>query len=195
MSRVADSGTGTSLTIGSSAIEKFGGTDYHLFALKLKMLLMAQSLWDTVTGVSQDVQKLNKALAIIGLCLKDNVLIGMGYSNITTPKEAWEKLETQYGTRTTASKLLLRQQLDQMKMEEGGDIHVYINKVSSAVEQLQLAGVSMNEEDVVARLLLGLPLSWKPLVTALENFDDKSLTRDYVTQTVQPNGASLLVFL
>eukprot|EP00762_Andalucia_godoyi_P005316 ANDGO_06724.mRNA.1 Retrovirus-related Pol polyprotein from transposon TNT 1-94 len=150
-------------------VEKFGGDDYHLSSVKLKMLLMPQGLWDVVVCDKlqpQDSQRACKALGIMGMALKDSVLVGMGFHAIETPREAWDKLAMTYGKKSTVRKLLSRQQLQQVVMQEGEDVQKYIAKVNGLVDELSLAGVAISSEDVVAKMLLGLPKSWSSLVAA-----------------------------
>lgn len=178
-------------------IDKFGGGDFSLFSLKLRLALSAQGLWEVVSGEDgkpdgSDLRKLKewtekstKALGVIGLALKDNVLVGLGVHGMKSGKELWDKLESSYGKKTTTSRLLLRQQLAQIQMSEGEDVTGYINRVNGLVDELQMAGVDISEEDIVAKILMGLPRSWAPLVTALENVDESVLTREYVCNRLQ----------
>ena len=176
-------------------LEKFGGDDFHLFSVKMKMALIAADLWAVVNGdetrpsgsdaavaKAQQAwdQKSQKGLAIIALSLKDNILMSLGIAGMRSGAEAWSKLQATYAQQSTTTKLFYRQRFAQLRMEEGEDVLLFVNRVTATVDEMKAAGVSVDEEDVVVKLLLGLPRSWSALVTALETVDSKQLTRDFV---------------
>ena len=99
-----------------------------------------------------------RALALIALSLKDNVLIGLGIINMTSSHEAWQALERTYGASSTAGQLFIRQRLARLRLEEGGDVLDFITDVSVLVDQLTTAGGAISESEVVAKLLTGLPV-------------------------------------
>lgn len=79
-------------------IEKFDGTDFHLWKFQMKMILCESGLLETVepklSNSPDDQKKQNIALAKISLGLAKNQL-----SLILTAKtgrEAWEILERRY---------------------------------------------------------------------------------------------------
>ncbi|KAL5170612.1 Retrovirus-related Pol polyprotein from transposon TNT 1-94 [Glycine soja] len=88
----------------------------------------------------------------------------------TTPKALWEKLENIYASKSLTSRLCLKMELYQLKMEMGGDLHDHINKFN----QLALL------------LLASLPRSFKALVQTLL-VGRSTLNLDDVIHTLREN--------
>jgi hypothetical protein len=68
------------------------------------------------------------AAATILLCLSDQVMHHV--IGLKTPKEIWDKLETQFMSKTVTTKLYLKQKLYGLKMQEGSDLAGHINVYS-----------------------------------------------------------------
>ena len=179
------------------SIERFNGGDFKVFSLRLRMALTAHNVWTVVSGDEKQpdgkdaavlrawVEKSNKALGMIASALSDAVLLGSGIATCTTAADAWEKLLATYSTRTTTSKLLLREQFTQLRMHDDDDVQQFSNRVNSLVDELAAAGIVYDETEIVSRVLLGLPPQFAPLVTALENMPEKELSKSYVFGRLQ----------
>lgn len=66
-----------------------------------------------------------KVVGLIRLCVSDDVMNHI--LDLTTSKDVWEKLENQYMSKTHMNKLFTKQRLYNLKMQEGGDLHVHAN--------------------------------------------------------------------
>jgi hypothetical protein len=72
---------------------------------------------------------------------------------LKTPKEIWDKLETQFMSKTVTTKLYLKQKLYGLKMQEGSDLAGHINVFSQMVTDLEQLGVKIETEDKAIILL------------------------------------------
>ena len=176
----------------SSHIEKFDGKNFHLWKFKMQMILEDKDLWSIVCGeevepaddgpaaasIPKSRKRARKAYATICLSLGDNQLSLV--RSAQTAREAWQKLESHYETKSLANKLFLRKQYFSATMSEGDTMMEHINKMRSLAEQLASVGAQVSEDDKVTTLLCSLPESYNNLIVALESRAD-DLTIEFVS--------------
>ena len=68
------------------------------------MVLMRKDLWSCIEGTNADVQKSNKALALIGLSVKFSQIVLI--QDCTKPNDAWNKLSNLYENSGIANKCI-----------------------------------------------------------------------------------------
>ena len=174
----------------SARIDKFDGSNFHVWKFKMQMVLEDRDLWDVTCGVvkpehclTADDQatykrKARKAFAIICLAMEDSQLPLVRSS--LGAFEAWTKLVTHFEKKSLANKLFLRRRLFATVMEDGDDVLEHINKLRTLAEQLDAVGAPVSDEDLVITLLSSLNDSFQFLITALESRSDE-LTWELVT--------------
>ncbi|GAB4823785.1 hypothetical protein N2152v2_010831 [Parachlorella kessleri] len=96
------------------AVELLDVDNYATWRSKMKFLLITKGLWAAVVGDSIDRDEDAKALALIGLHVKDLHLPVL--ERCTTAKGAWEQLEAVYQAKSNARKRQLRKELSQLRM-------------------------------------------------------------------------------
>jgi len=84
-----------------------------------------------------------------------------------TAKGTWEKLDTLYMGKTLFNKLFLKDQLYNLRMEEGDDIMEHLNVFNRCINDLLRVEVKYEEEDKSFLLLRSLPSSFKHFRTTL----------------------------
>lgn len=112
-----------------------GNPNYIVWSFKICNLLTREDTWKlvdppvgTVAPTSQaDIEALqiqkNKALSLIALSVKDNVIPHI--CHITEPDVCWNTLKRLYANKTNSRKLMLKRKLSNLKMEEGL-LHVFV---------------------------------------------------------------------
>ncbi|CAA7036221.1 unnamed protein product [Microthlaspi erraticum] len=105
----------------SMSIDKFTGRNsFSLWQIKMQALLKQQGLWVALLKDKGDAAAMTsleeKAHATILLCLADDVIIEV--SSETTAAGLWGKLESLYMTKSLTNKLLLKQRLFALRMDE-----------------------------------------------------------------------------
>lgn len=97
-----------------------------------------------------------------------------------TPKDIWTSLIGTFERKGVASQLFIRKNLLTMKFEDGEKIEKHFLEFEKLIRELKSTGANMDEADSVCHLLLTLPKSFDPLVTALETVAPDKLTMSFV---------------
>ncbi len=169
-------------------IEKFDGGNFHLWKFKMRMMLSKHGLWKFVDGsvtlpneevVSADYNKKEmKAFTLLCEHLTDAQLAHIQYCD--NVKSVWEVLCGVHETKTIGNKLFLRRRFFTIKMQEGDDMLVHINKVKALVDQLCSIEVNITDEDVYMVFFMSLPSSVDNLVTSLESMSTKDVDLQFI---------------
>lgn len=67
-----------------------------------------------------------------------------------------------------------------MKYNEKENINDYLLRFEKVVRELKSFGANPEELDIICQLLVTLPISFDPLITALDTLDPEKLTMDFV---------------
>ncbi|CAJ2663689.1 unnamed protein product [Trifolium pratense] len=154
-------------------VARFDGTgNFGLWQRRVKDLLAQQSLQkalrETKPADMDDIdwtEMKEKAAGLIRLCVSDEVMHHI--LDLTTPKEVWDKLESQYMEKSLMNKLYAKKRLYSLKMEEGSNLQQHVNVFQNILTDLTRLGVQMDDEDKAIILLCSLPESYDHLVTTL----------------------------
>lgn len=104
-----------------------------------------------------------------------------------TPKEVWSTLKANFERQGVANPMFLRRKLLTLKMIEGADLESHLLEFDKTLRDLKSAGAKIEDEDVVCQLLLTLPKSYDPVVTALETMKIDDLTINFVKARLLDN--------
>ena len=80
-------------------------------------------------------------------------------SPLTTAKECFDTLTNLYEKKIPSQKRVLKTKLRFLKMEKGESISKFFTKISQIKDQLQVAGVQVDEDDLIQAVFDGLPPS------------------------------------
>lgn len=166
------------------SVQLLNGNNYSFWKTKMKAMLIKDELWDIVTEPKpQEVTSVwkktnNKAVAYITLSLEDAQLTHIAHMEYAS--EIWQFLSKKYERSTYGSRLYLRRKLYNIQYK-GGSMSKHIDTIMEVVGLLRGSGKPLEEEEIVAVLLISLPETFSGLVTSLEGRDEKDLTVEYVT--------------
>ena len=140
---------------------------------------MQVELWDLVegieaapvsgddSGVQQRYQKRQRRAYV----LLANMVADSQISHIMdckTASEAWKKLEKLYYSKSIANRLLMKAQFDSLKKGDSESMQDWFGRVHTAAERVKGTGSTCSEEDVLLKILGGLPEQLRPLQMVLE---------------------------
>ncbi|CAA7032610.1 unnamed protein product [Microthlaspi erraticum] len=159
----------------SMSIDKFTGRNsFSLWQIKMQALLKQQGLWVALLKDKGDAAAMTsleeKAHATILLCLADDVIIEV--SSETTAAGLWGKLESLYMTKSLTNKLLLKQRLFALRMDEGTQLRDHLDQLNTLLLELRNIDVKVEDEDAALLLLVSLPLSYEHYVQSFINGKD-----------------------
>ena len=78
----------------------------------------------------------------------------------STPLLMWKALKDLFQRRSDQRKLALKDKLRKIKMEKGDNIPKYLTNFVHYKDELGSVGVTIDEEDLVSLVLIGLSKSW-----------------------------------
>jgi hypothetical protein len=139
------------------------------------------TLWPTTGPNSKAVkdwdQKSAEARAEMILAVEINQLAHM---TAPTAPEVWEELERVHCSCGFATKMALRRKFMSMHKPNDQKMSAWIGDVRSVAFRLSQVGVTVNDEDIILVLTMGLPASFDTFVIALDSTNAAALTLDYV---------------
>lgn len=157
--------------------------NYLPWSQKMKFLLISKDLWEGVEASTSHAAKSRRALALIGLNVKDHHLGTV--SACATAGEAWQLLEKMYKGKTNSRKLRLRKEMSTLKMEPEEVVTTYVARAQDLYRDLIATGFSMTPQDLLWNVLAGLPPSFDALVTVLETQDEELEVETVLPKLIQ----------
>ena len=136
----------------------------------MKALFLSKGLHGVVDGSDEDKAKSSQALGLIMLHLSDSYL-SMA-DEVATAKGLWDKLEATFTAQNTARRLLLRQQLNNLKKGSAETISEYVARAKELATSLEAVGHKPESSDVTLSVLAGLPEEYSVLVTIMGTLKD-----------------------
>ncbi|CAM8961498.1 unnamed protein product [Rhodiola kirilowii] len=141
-------------------IDKFiGRNSFGLWQIKMRALLKKKK-------ADADDEELNsleeKVHSTIMLCLADDVITEVADEDTTAG--LWLKLESLYMTKSLTNKLLLKQRLFSLRMQEGTPLRDHLDQLNSILLDLRNIDVKVDDEDAALILLVSLPMSYENFV-------------------------------
>ncbi|KAG6394709.1 hypothetical protein SASPL_145299 [Salvia splendens] len=138
----------------------------------MRSLLKQQRLWGLLTakGKAKKADEKDdewvtldeKAHSTIMLCLSDDVIIEVVDREIVAA--LWTKLESLYMMKSLTNKLLLKQPLFRLRMQEGTPLRDHLENLNKILLDLRNVEVKVEDEDAALILLVSLPESYENFV-------------------------------
>ncbi|PRW61031.1 hypothetical protein C2E21_0028 [Chlorella sorokiniana] len=158
--------------------------NYATWARRMKYLLVIRGLWTAVTSDTVDADLNQKAMATIGLRMKDHHLATL--ERCATAKQLWQTLASTFEAKSNARKRQLRKELSQLKMGAAEPLTKYVARAKEIQNQLRAAGHDVGDQEVAWALLAGLPPAYETIVTVLESSTDEELKLDDLLPKLMP---------
>ena len=161
-----------------SNIEKLSESNYELWKVQMKSVLVYNDLWQYVDGTEVKpqenahdwIRKDSKALALINLSISHSQLSYV--KKAETAKGAWDCLKGIFESKGPVRKATLYKQLLRMKKKPNVSITQHVNDFTSKAGQLEEAGIEIPDELLSIMLLNSLPEEYENFSIAMEARDD-----------------------
>ncbi|GKA07646.1 putative zinc finger, CCHC-type containing protein [Tanacetum coccineum] len=152
-------------------------TNYTLWALRIKKILVANGVWDLVEGTSTskeiDVKKDSSASAYLFQGLLED--LQMQVAGCETAKEIWDSLKAIFiGTEDVqqAHSQQLKSEFERLIMKEDETIDSFTGKLMSIITKAATCGLTFDEQTKVQKLLNAVPDKFVPVVATIEMIVD-----------------------
>ena len=146
-------------------IDKLDTDNYGTWHRRVRALLQSKDLWCVVGGDEDNKKKSEMAKGQIELYLSDFYLPMT--DNIGTAKDLWDKLEEPYKVQNNARRLVLRQQLNNLKLQPTEPIFKDIARAKSIATDLAGVGHAPEDSEITLQALAGLPKDYRMLVAII----------------------------
>lgn len=165
-------------------IEKLTETNYELWKVQMKSVLVFNDLWKYAEGtetkpladtetkpLAQEwIRKDSKALALINLSITHSQLNHV--KKAVTSKEAWDGLKAVFESRGPVRKAALYKQLQRMEKKPSITMAQYVTDFTRKAKQLEEAGIEIPDELLWIMLLGSLPAEFENFSVAIESRDE-----------------------
>ncbi|KAL7584618.1 uncharacterized protein LOC111910249 [Lactuca sativa] len=128
-------------------------TNYHVWAVKVKSIIDAHGIWETVepktSDKAPDQKKSKQALAFLFQAIPEDMVLQM--ASYTDPKQMWDGLKTQYlrvDRVRTARLATLKMELESLRMKEDETVDDFVTKLSGLASKVRSLGYELEEGDL-----------------------------------------------
>jgi hypothetical protein len=153
------------------------GDNYTIWAIKVEANLDAQGVWEAVvpedSTAAVDPKKNKTARAYLLGALAEDILLQV--SSKKTAAEVWASLKARFvgADRVRAARLsTLRGDFDRLVMADGEALDVYAGKISGMAAKYASLGATLNDAEMVKKLLDTVPDDLYTAVAGIEQFCD-----------------------
>lgn len=155
-------------------IEKFNGSNFSLWKLKIKAVLRKDNCLAAISErptTFTDDNKWNEmdgnALANLHLALADGILSSIEEKKMA--KEIWDHLTKLYEAKSLHNKIFLKRKLYTLRMSESTSVTEHLNILNTLFSQLTSLGYKIESQERAELLLQSLPDSYDQLIISLTN--------------------------
>ena len=154
--------------------DKLDTNNWGEWKRRMRGLLKSKECWSVINKVKDEEEGSDKTKD----SGKDDLAMGLMELHLgswylpmvddwTTAKELWDKLEKMFQAQNNARRLVLRQQLNNLKLEKGEPVAKYIARAKSIASDLEGVGHKPEISELTLPVLAGLPEQYNVLVTVI----------------------------
>ena len=154
-----------------------GGEDWMEWKYSMVLQLKARNLWGHVDGTavlagspSGDVREKFELAAVRAHAFIVKALSKQVVSRVMScdgPKAVWDKLLQEFEVKSVQNTMMLRSQVNRMKLNEGESLKSHIQGMKELYDRLAMLDDEISEKDQVINLLASLPTSYDALRSVL----------------------------
>ena len=139
----------------ASTVVKLDVDNYVTWCVEAEAHFVRAGLAGTLDGGDADPSRNRKAIAHLIALVKQH-----HYTTVkshTTAKGAWDDLKSKYQAQTTARRLDLQRQINDIRLRSDETITRYFSRARDLVAQIKNAGGTFSDDQLLLALLNGLP--------------------------------------
>ncbi len=176
-------------------IEKLNDTNFHLWKVKMRMILSIKELDEFIDSKKipspndnayiEWNRKDKKARAFIGLSLSNRHFEQVQHA--ATASEMWNQVCNIYEKQTLLNRLSARRRFYSATMDETEKLLEFAGRIRQYASTLKSMGVDVEDQDMAMTMLSGLPTRFDMLISALDAISDDNtkFTFDFVVSRAQ----------
>lgn len=175
-----DDGMIKSKEIGPSSIKcpMLDSANYTVWAIRMKVALKVNKVWEVIELGSKDENKNDMAIALLFQSIPEALILQLG--DLDTAKAVWEAIKARHvgADRVKEARLqTLMAEFDRIKMKESDTIDTFVGKLSEISSKSIALGEIIDEPKLVKKFLKSLPRKrYIHIVAALEQVLDLNST-------------------
>ena len=166
---------------GGSTTIKFpmlNSTNYTVWAMRMKIALKVNKVWEAIDPGSKVEDKNNMAIALLFQSIPEALTLQVG--DLDTAKSVWDAIQTCHvGTERVREARLqtLMAEFDRIKMKDEDSIDAFVGKLSEISSKSASLGEIIEEPKLVKKFLKSLPRKkYIHIVASLEQVLDLNVT-------------------
>ncbi|XP_052198262.1 uncharacterized protein LOC127805549 [Diospyros lotus] len=171
----------------------FGGDNYQVWVIKMKVHLKALDLWEAVEedyvvtdlSVNPTVNQIKihkerktrkaKAMAYLYAAISPNIFTKI--MNLSSAKAIWDHLKEEYqGNERVKNMQVLNliREFEMQRMNESETVKEYTDMLLSLANKVRLLGKDFPDQIIIEKILVTLPERYEVTISSLENAKDLS---------------------
>lgn len=167
--------------LDANKIEKLNENNYIAWKAVMEAVLDVQGVWAAVFGdVATEIEGGSTESAHLrsDRLARNLMVLHVSYSfhhfvrNATTAKIAWAKIEAYFKGKQEPRKLFLERDFDSLKQGAAESVEVFFGRAQTFKEQLEFVGVTVSDDRLLNRLLLGVHSRFVNVLDAVAGIQD-----------------------
>ncbi|XP_048593366.1 uncharacterized protein LOC125576892 [Brassica napus] len=153
-------------------------TNYTVWAMKMRIALKVNKVWETIDPGSKHEEKNNLAIALLFQSIPESLTLQVG--NLDTSKAVWDAIQARHigAERVREARLqTLMADFDKLKMKDEDNIDTFVGKLTEISSKSASLGTIIEEPKLVKKFLKSLPRKkYIHMVASLEQVLDLNET-------------------
>ncbi|XP_022031971.1 uncharacterized protein LOC110933038 [Helianthus annuus] len=151
-------------------------TNYTVWAIRIKTILEANGLWETIEpaeNATVDTKKDKSAIAYLFQAIPEDVVLQV--ASCKTAKEIWDNLKVRHigADRVQKARMhTLLSEFELLQMKDDDTIDSFTAKINSIVTRATEVGTTLSQPTLVRKLLNGVPDKFTQIVASMEQYSD-----------------------
>ncbi|MFS7888214.1 putative RNA-directed DNA polymerase [Helianthus anomalus] len=151
-------------------------TNYTVWAIRIKTILEANGLWETIEpaeNATVDTKKDKSAIAYLFQAIPEDVVLQV--ASCKTAKEIWDNLKVRHVGVDRVQKARMHTLLSEfelLQMRDDDTIDSFTARINSIVTRATEVGTTLSQPTLVRKLLNGVPNKFTQIVASMEQYSD-----------------------